>query len=75
MQLVSREVLDLKNRLGLDLENPAFSVDPEKVSRYVYYRSRELNETIESSESRLPVTCITCSRPCAFEGRKLEKTR
>eukprot|EP00904_Undaria_pinnatifida_P010440 jgi/Undpi1/6526/HiC_scaffold_20.g09005.m1 len=35
LELVSREVLDLKNRLGLDLENPAFSVDPEKVSRYV----------------------------------------
>ncbi|CAN0349746.1 unnamed protein product, partial [Laminaria digitata] len=33
LELVSREVLDLKNRLGLDLENPAFSVDPEKVAR------------------------------------------
>lgn len=33
-QLVSREVLDLKNRLGLDLENPVVSVDPEKVTRY-----------------------------------------
>ena len=32
-QLVSREVLDLKNRLGMDLENPALSIDPEKVSR------------------------------------------
>eukprot|EP00752_Nemacystus_decipiens_P004120 g3769.t1 len=35
LELVSREVLDLKNRLGLDLENPALSVDPEKVTRYV----------------------------------------
>ncbi|CAM9176810.1 unnamed protein product [Scytosiphon promiscuus] len=35
LELVSREVLDLKNRLGLDLENPALSVDPEKAARYV----------------------------------------
>ncbi|CAM9675834.1 unnamed protein product [Ectocarpus sp. 6 AP-2014] len=34
LELVSREVVDLKNRLGLDLESPALAVDPEKVSRY-----------------------------------------
>ncbi|CAM9183987.1 unnamed protein product, partial [Sphacelaria rigidula] len=33
LELVSREVLDLKNRLGMDLENPAFTFDVEKATR------------------------------------------
>ncbi|CAM9495735.1 unnamed protein product [Pylaiella littoralis] len=45
LELVSREVLDLKNRLGLDLVNPALSVDPEKVSR------RYLKETYDKIKS------------------------
>lgn len=44
LELVSREVVDLKNRLGMDLENPAFTVDPEKVTRYV----KETYEKIRS---------------------------
>ncbi|CAN0125020.1 unnamed protein product, partial [Hapterophycus canaliculatus] len=46
-QLVSREVLDLKNRLGLDLENPALSVDPEKAARYVKETSEKIRSGVD----------------------------